>query len=106
MAAPRNRPDAAHNRLCSRSIPMQPRTFLALLILGPAVYCAGQGAVAKAVVAPPSSQTVKRFTLPATGEPALSMEAKLKLLRQKVKYVFVLFQENRSFDFYFSTYPG
>jgi phospholipase C len=23
-----------------------------------------------------------------------------------VKYVFVLFQENRSFDFYFSRYPG
>ena len=23
-----------------------------------------------------------------------------------MKYVFVLFQENRSFDFYFSTYPG
>ena len=37
---------------------------------------------------------------------ALSARAKLELLRQKVKYVFVIFQENRSFDHYFGTYPG
>jgi phospholipase C len=85
---------------------MQMAKFLALLVLGSAMLCAGQGVVARAVIAPPSSQTVKRFTLPAASEPALSREAKLKLLRDKVKYVFVLFQENRSFDFYFSTYPG
>ncbi len=36
----------------------------------------------------------------------LSTAAKIALLRQKVKYVFVLFQENRSFDHYFGTYPG
>lgn len=30
----------------------------------------------------------------------------LSLLRQKVKYVFVLYQENRSFDSYFGTFPG
>jgi len=30
----------------------------------------------------------------------------MELIRKKVKYVFVLFQENRSFDFYFGTYPG
>ncbi len=28
------------------------------------------------------------------------------MLRQKVKYVFVIYQENRSFDSYFGTYPG
>lgn len=27
-------------------------------------------------------------------------------LRKKVKHVFVLYQENRSFDYYFGTYPG
>jgi phospholipase C len=32
--------------------------------------------------------------------------AKQQLLRQHIKYVFVLFQENRSFDHYFGTYPG
>src|SRR5271166_5861621 len=36
----------------------------------------------------------------------LSLGEKVALLRQKVKYVFVLFQENRSFDHYFGTYPG
>ena len=36
----------------------------------------------------------------------LSLAQKVALLRQKVKFVFVLFQENRSFDFYFGTYPG
>ncbi len=36
----------------------------------------------------------------------LSDEKKLALVRAKIKYVFVLFQENRSFDFYFGTYPG
>ena len=42
---------------------------------------------------------------PAAQSP-LSVQDKIALLRQKVKYVFVLFQENRSFDHYFGTYPG
>jgi phospholipase C len=42
---------------------------------------------------------------PAAQGP-LSLQQKIALLRQKVKYVFVLFQENRSFDHYFGTYPG
>ena len=37
---------------------------------------------------------------------SLSNSAKIQALRQKVKYVFVIFQENRSFDHYFGTYPG
>jgi len=44
-------------------------------------------------------------TNPAT-ETVISHFKKLKLLQSKVKYVFVLFQENRSFDHYFGTYPG
>jgi phospholipase C len=36
----------------------------------------------------------------------LSERAKLGLLRAHVKYVFIIFQENRSFDHYFGTYPG
>jgi phospholipase C len=35
-----------------------------------------------------------------------STAAKIALLRQKVKHVFVIFQENRSFDHYFGSYPG
>ncbi|HUO74219.1 MAG TPA: alkaline phosphatase family protein [Solirubrobacteraceae bacterium] len=37
---------------------------------------------------------------------SLRLHEKIELLRRKVKYVFVLFQENRSFDHYFGTYPG
>jgi phospholipase C len=44
-------------------------------------------------------------TVPATETP-LGYAKKIALLRSKVKYVFVLFQENRSFDHYFGTYPG
>lgn len=37
---------------------------------------------------------------------SLSQAQEIALLRQKVKYVFVLFQENRSFDSDFGTFPG
>ncbi|HEV2618796.1 MAG TPA: alkaline phosphatase family protein, partial [Acidobacteriaceae bacterium] len=57
-------------------------------------------------IAPPSSSEVQQRTIPMARESALSQAAKLALVRQKIKYVFVLFQENRSFDFYFGTYPG
>jgi phospholipase C len=37
---------------------------------------------------------------------SLTTAAKIALLQKKVKYVFVLYQENRAFDHYFGTYPG
>ena len=40
------------------------------------------------------------------GEPKLTPAQTLALLRAHVKYVFVLYQENRSFDSYFGTFPG
>ncbi len=39
-------------------------------------------------------------------EPQLTASQRLALIRQKVKYVFVLFQENRSFEQFFGTFPG
>jgi len=36
----------------------------------------------------------------------LTAAQKLALLQQNVKYVFVIFQENRSFDHYFGSFPG
>jgi phospholipase C len=39
-------------------------------------------------------------------ETKLTTAEKLKLLQSKIRYVFVIFQENRSFDGYFGTYPG
>ncbi len=35
-----------------------------------------------------------------------SLQRTIALLREKVKYVFVIFHENESFDHYFGTYPG
>ena len=35
-----------------------------------------------------------------------SLEEKIRLLRKKVKYVFVIFHENQSFDHFFGTFPG
>jgi len=57
-------------------------------------------------IAPRSSDAVARYTSNLEKQPMLSNAQKLALLRQNIKYVFVLFQENRSFDFYFGTYPG
>jgi len=39
-------------------------------------------------------------------EDRLTLREKIELLRQKVKYVFVIFHENESFDHYFGTFPG
>jgi phospholipase C len=36
----------------------------------------------------------------------LSLRERVELLRRKVKYVFVIFHENESFDHYFGTFPG
>ena len=42
----------------------------------------------------------------ASGEQDLPLAKKIELLRKKVKYVFVIFHENESFDHYFGTFPG
>jgi phospholipase C len=40
------------------------------------------------------------------NESPLTQTQKLALIKQNIKYVFVIYQENRSFDSYFGTYPG
>ena len=42
----------------------------------------------------------------ASTEPHLTTAQKVELLRKKVKYVFVIYHENESFDHYFGTFPG
>ena len=49
---------------------------------------------------------VKKYHRAPSEQPSLTPEQVVKLIRQKVKYVFVIYQENRSFDFYFGTFPG
>ena len=57
-------------------------------------------------LAPQSSAAVSKRMVRVEDAPTLTHEQKLLLLQKKIKYVFVLFQENRSFDFYFGSYPG
>jgi phospholipase C len=54
-------------------------------------------------------RAIKEAQARVTGlrpEPPLSYEQLVSLVQQKIKYVFVLYQENRSFDSYFGTFPG
>ena len=66
----------------------------------------GGTALLDVTIAPQSSAVVSANVIDPTDEPPIPHEEKLRLIRNRVKYVFVLFQENRSFDFYFGSYPG
>ncbi len=77
----------------------------AVMVLQPVLAYAQDGA--KVIeIAPKSGAEVARHIIRAEDEPVLTEAQKLTLLQKHIKYVFVLFQENRSFDFYFGTYPG
>ncbi|NNN18234.1 MAG: phosphoesterase, partial [Acidimicrobiaceae bacterium] len=51
-------------------------------------------------------QSIRRYMIPQGAEPHLTHRQIVALLRQHIKYIFVLYQENRSFDSYFGTFPG
>ena len=59
-----------------------------------------------AILAPGVTPDLQPYVSDPTQDPRTSQRHLIELLRQKVKYVFVLFQENRSFDSYFGTYRG
>ncbi len=65
-----------------------------------------QSAEEAVTISPKSSAAVHARVVTAERQVKLTHAQKLALLQQNIKYVFVLFQENRSFDFYFGTYPG
>ncbi|MHB8755974.1 MAG: alkaline phosphatase family protein, partial [Candidatus Acidiferrales bacterium] len=71
---------------------------------------AGVGAVASEAQtrqqAGAESRAVKKYRVAPAAEAKLSRVQIDALLRRKIKYVFVLYQENRSFDSYFGTFPG
>src|ERR1035437_2960460 len=84
------------------------RAFAALIALGAIGISAAQrkAALPDVTIAPRSSAAVSALMIDPSREPAISREEKLRLIRSRIQYVFVLFQENRSFDFYFGSYPG
>jgi phospholipase C len=61
---------------------------------------------AAAGVTAPIPTAARPYVVAAGHEPHVSAAQMASLLRHHIKYVFVLYQENRSFDSYFGTYPG
>lgn len=51
-------------------------------------------------------QAVEKYYIGSQSEPKLTTADTINQLREKIKYVFVLYQENRSFDSYFGTFPN
>ncbi len=93
--------------LAAAALALQPFAAVAAIAPGSSDFAAQNPLDAGMVVlAPPSSKAVSAMMHSPLEEPALGHAAKLALLKKKVKYVFVLFQENRAFDFHFGTYPG
>src|ERR1035441_5107661 len=74
--------------------------LLVLLLLQPPAFLLAQDK--------PGNQRnlVNKYYISSDREPKMSPTALVEQLRNKVKYVFVLYQENRSFDSYFGTFPG
>jgi phospholipase C len=63
-------------------------------------------AFADSVITPqPGGPAIVRQMMVA-HEPSQSQAQEIALLHKHVKYVFIIFQENRSFDSYFGTFPG
>ena len=58
------------------------------------------------ILAPGATPDVAPYAFDPAADPAVSHNQMVNLLRHRIKYVFVLFQENRSFDSYFGTYRG
>lgn len=63
-------------------------------------------AFAAPVVTPQPGGPAALRAMMVAHEPAISTAQEIALLRRHVKYVFIIFQENRSFDSYFGTFPG
>ena len=55
---------------------------------------------------PTSDPLVADYLLDPSDAPPPSNESMARLLRQKIKYVFVIFNENESFDHEYGTFPG
>ena len=58
------------------------------------------------ILAPGATSDIQSYVSDPIADPVLTTDQTINLLRHRVKYVFVLFQENRSFDSYFGTYRG
>lgn len=58
------------------------------------------------IINQPDADAKIQKLMPQGAHLHLSDQQMIDLVRKKVKYVFVIYQENRSFDSYFGTFPG
>ncbi len=77
-------------------------TLLAFLLAQPGSALFGRTSVRNN----PGTGTSTPSTASADDDGPRGRRELVHLLREKVKYVFVFYQENRSFDSYFGTFPG
>ena len=49
---------------------------------------------------------IRKYFRDPAGEPRMSRAALISLLRKRIRYVFIIFNENHSFDNEFGTFPG
>ncbi|HZU90996.1 MAG TPA: alkaline phosphatase family protein, partial [Stellaceae bacterium] len=78
---------------------------LAFLALAASGTPSGRAAAVAYHPAPPGPEVAPHL-VPAAREPHLAAAQLWRLLRRRIRYVFVLYQENRSFDADFGTFPG
>ena len=65
------------------------------------------GQVIPSVTAQPDpGPDIRRYFIDPARERQLSKSAITQLLREKIKYVFIIFNENNSFDHEYGTFPG
>lgn len=84
------------------------KSFVALALIAqlvPVPVASASGLTGVTAQPNPAGDIAKYYVDPAS-EPKLSDEKIAELLRKKIKYVFVIFNENRSFDNEFGTFPG
>lgn len=86
------------NKLCKRT---SFAFFIALFLLFVPV-----GAYTQSVPAAKPVGAATQHAVASTAVPHLSHAQVAALLQRKIKYLFVIYQENRSFDSYFGTFPG
>jgi phospholipase C len=77
-------------------------------LLQPAFMPVAMAQYAATVTAQPANTDalVTQYYINPTADPQLSYAQMTQLLRSKIKYVFVIFNENESFDHEYGTFPG
>jgi len=85
------------------SLPRAACAFALVAALTSPAFAAGDPEV---VVQPRANAQIAPYVTHVSNSAGLSASDEIALVRKKVKYVFVIFQENRSFDTFFGSFPG